>query len=163
MNHFLFMVLHKKANLPLLHCFIECIILITFILSTFECLYMPSLSHLSHNCHVFITFHLGLHIEWDGPTHPHAIMPKRSRMASKVSFTNAGLGTSCVSPMATQNLSYSKFACLLALAIAFCQLQQNQAIRSLKTYTFMATWFSCLGPFSRVNGRLGLLGSKVTL
>jgi hypothetical protein len=50
---------------------------------------------------------------------PHAIMPRSWKMWLKASFASVGLSISCVYCKSTWNLSHSKNACLLALAIAF--------------------------------------------
>jgi hypothetical protein len=70
MNHFLFMILHKKANLPTLHRFIKCRFLVSFHPNAFERLCIPSSSRSNHNCKVLIMLHLGLHVERDGPNTP---------------------------------------------------------------------------------------------
>jgi hypothetical protein len=73
MYHFLFMILHKKANFPTLHHFIKCKLLASLYPNTFECLCIPSLSHSNYNCKVLIVLHLGLHVEEMDPT-PHVVM-----------------------------------------------------------------------------------------
>jgi hypothetical protein len=68
------MVLRKKANIFLLHYFIGHIHLIMFILGTLNAFtYLVQIVR-----QVLITFHLALHIEWDGPHTPcsHAMKLK---------------------------------------------------------------------------------------
>jgi hypothetical protein len=86
MNHFLFMVLYKKANLPLLHRIINYILLITFHPIAFTCLCILGSSCLNYNCKVLITFHLGFTLKRDGPHTPcsHA---KKLRMWLEISLT----------------------------------------------------------------------------
>ncbi len=118
MNHFLFMVLHKKVNLFMPHHFIKCRLLVTLHLNAFEPLYILYSSHLNHNCKVLIAFHLGLHIEKDGPHTPCSHANKLKNVSrgqlDKCRFRNL----KCVSQN-NLDLSQSRFTCLLALAIAF--------------------------------------------
>jgi hypothetical protein len=65
-----FMVLCKKAILPMLCGLIRCKLLISLHLNTFERLCILGWSHSNHNYKVFIAFHLGLHIEQNGPHTP---------------------------------------------------------------------------------------------
>jgi hypothetical protein len=67
MNHFWIMVLHRKANFLMPHCFMGCRFLITLHQNTFECLYMPNSICSNHKCKVLIALQLGLHIERDDP------------------------------------------------------------------------------------------------
>ncbi len=70
MNHFLIMVLHKKANIFMLHHLMGCRLSIMFHPSAFECLCIPSLNHLNHKCKFFIALQLGMHVERGGPHTP---------------------------------------------------------------------------------------------
>ncbi len=78
MNHFSIMVLHKKPNLLMLHCFMGCNLLVMFHPNAFECLHILDLSCLNHKCNILIMFQLGLHIKKDGHHTPcnHAKKPK---------------------------------------------------------------------------------------
>ncbi len=67
MNHFKIMVLCKKANLFISHCFIRCRFPITIHLNNFECLCVSSSND---NYKVLILLHLGMHIERGGPHTP---------------------------------------------------------------------------------------------
>jgi hypothetical protein len=81
MNHFLFTILHKKANFPTLHHFIKCKLLVLLHPNSFECLCIPNSSHSNHNCKVLIMLHLGLHVEGDGPHTPCSHVKKLKNMA----------------------------------------------------------------------------------
>ncbi len=67
MNHFLFMVLRKKANFLTSHHLIRCKLLVTLHPSAFEPLYILGSNRLNHNFKVFITLHLHLHVGRDEP------------------------------------------------------------------------------------------------
>jgi hypothetical protein len=101
-----------KVNCPTLYCLIKNKFLFTFYPNAFEPLFIPNLNHLNHNCKVFITLHLGLHIERNGP-HTPLIMPISSRMWLTLIWQ-----VQISKPLVC-------FACLLILAIAFCSLRQN--------------------------------------
>jgi len=94
---------------------------------------------------------------------PHAVMPRSGKMWLEANFTTASLSTSCVYCKSTYNLSHSKSACLLALAIAFSSLRRNWARRLFKTYAFIVVWSWCLGASFQVDWRLGLPNSITTL
>jgi hypothetical protein len=127
---------------------------------------IPNTSYSNHKCKVLIMLQLGLHIEEDGLHTPcsHAVMLRSWKVWLEASLTNVGLRTLGVYCKSSWNLSHSKFACLLAVAIAFCSLRWNLIKRLFKTHTFMVAWWSwCLKPFFQVDGHLGVLGSMVTL
>ncbi len=54
MNHFLIMVLHKKANIFMLHQFMGCKLLVMLHPSAFEHLCIPSLNCSNHKCNFSI-------------------------------------------------------------------------------------------------------------
>jgi hypothetical protein len=94
---------------------------------------------------------------------PHAVMPRSRSMWLEVNLTSVGLGTLGVCCKSTWSLSHSKVMCLFAFAIAFHSLRWIWAKGLLKTHAFMVACSWCLRLSSRVNGRLGLPSSIVTL
>jgi hypothetical protein len=96
-------------------------------------------------------------------TTPHVIMPKSCRLWLEANLTSASLSTSRVYCKSIWNLSHSRNACLLALAITFYSLWRNWAKGLFKTCTFIVVWSWTLGPCSQVDGRSGLPNSMVTL
>ncbi len=144
MNHFIFMELHKKANLLMLHYSHGPIILVVLVANTFKSFHIHGLTpwiimatFLSHST-------LACTLGGMNPT-SHAIMHRRSSMAMKVNLTSMGLRTSRVSPMITWNKSHLKFACLFVPIVVFCS---DQTKGLFKTHVFMATWSWHFGPLS---------------
>ncbi len=94
---------------------------------------------------------------------PHVVMLGSRRMWLETSLTSAGLSTLGVYCKSTWSLSHSRNACLLALTIAFCSLQWNQAKGLFKTCALIIAWSWTFEPCFLADGHLGLHGSMVTL
>jgi hypothetical protein len=90
MNHFLFMILCKKVNIPTLHHFIRCRLPILLHPSAFEHVCILGSSYLNCNYKDVIAFHLGLYVERNGP-HTSCNHAKKLKNVARGWFNKCGL------------------------------------------------------------------------